>query len=177
MSSLLVLTGPPGAGKSTVASIIASRFEPSALVAGDAFFGFIARGFIPPWLPEAHQQNEAVTTAAAAAAGTYARSGYTTVYDGVVGQWFLPTFAAGAGVDKLDYVVLLPPVECCVGRVALRERHGFRDEAATRQMHRDFSLATIDRRHVLDDLPDDPDETADLVLHQLMSGTFSFAPT
>jgi len=48
MGSLLVITGPPGAGKSTVARILAERVEPSVLVEGDSFFAFLARGAIPP---------------------------------------------------------------------------------------------------------------------------------
>ena len=61
VSELLIITGPPGAGKSTVAQIVAGRFEPSALVQGDTFFGFVARGYIDPWLPESHEQNTVVT--------------------------------------------------------------------------------------------------------------------
>jgi hypothetical protein len=48
--------------------------------------------FPTPWLPEANEQNAVVTQAAAAAAGRYAAGGFTTVYDGMVGPWFLPTF-------------------------------------------------------------------------------------
>lgn len=52
MGSLLVVTGPPGAGKSSVARILADSFDQSVLVEGDAFFAFLARGAIEPWLPE-----------------------------------------------------------------------------------------------------------------------------
>jgi hypothetical protein len=108
MPPLLVVTGPPAAGKSTVARLVTDRFEPSALVEGDAFFAFLARGAIEPWLPQSADQNEVVIQAAATAAGRYAAGGITTVYDGVVGPWFLPTFAAASGLEALDYVVLLP---------------------------------------------------------------------
>src|SRR5262249_10993711 len=58
MAFLVVVTGPPGAGKSTVARALAEKFEPSVLVAGDAFFAFLAGGATEPWLPAAHRQNE-----------------------------------------------------------------------------------------------------------------------
>src|SRR5690606_19882527 len=99
----------------------------SVLVAGDDFFGFLARGAIPPWLPESDRQNEVVTQAAGAAAGRFVTGGFQTVYDGVVGPWFLPVFAAATGCDGLDYVILLPPVERCLERVASRVGHGFTD--------------------------------------------------
>src|SRR5437588_12892586 len=166
-ASLLVVTGPPGAGKSSVARVVADRFERSVLVEGDAFFAFLARGAIPPWLPASAEQNEVVTRAAASAAGRYAAGGYSTAYDGVVGPWFLPTFAAATGLDRLDYVVLLPSLERCVERVMSRRDHGFRDEAATRKMHEEFSRADVDERHVLVDPPDDPQAVAELVLAAL----------
>ena len=102
---------------------------------GDAFFGFLARGAVAPWLPGSHEQNEIVTRAAATTAGRFAAEGYDTVFDGMVGPWFLPTFAEATGLDRLDYVVLLPSCDACVDRVRSRPGHGFRDEAATRKMH------------------------------------------
>jgi cytidylate kinase len=150
--SLLVVTGPPGAGKSTVARVLAGAARRSVLVEGDAFFGFLAAGAVEPWLPGSAEQNTVVTEAAASAAGAFARGGYTTVYDGVVGPWFLPTFAGATGLDELAYVVLLPPVEVCVRRVAGRRDHAFADEGATRKMHAEFAAADIARRHVLEDV-------------------------
>ena len=46
---LIVVSGPPGAGKSTIAHMLAARFDPSVLVTGDRFFGFLANGFVEPW--------------------------------------------------------------------------------------------------------------------------------
>jgi hypothetical protein len=174
MTPLLVVTGPPGAGKSAVAQRLADRFEPSVLVAGDLFFGFLGRGAIPPWLPESNEQNEIVTEAAALAAGRYASGGYMTVYDGVVGPWFLPTFTVATGLDCLDYVVLLPSVERCLQRVATRLGHGFTDEGATRKMHHEFARADLDRRHVLLDPPDQPEAVADLIVAALTSGNLLY---
>jgi cytidylate kinase len=160
---LLVVTGPPGAGKSSAARVLADAANPSVLIEGDAFFGFLATGAIEPWLATAHEQNTTVTRAAAAASGAFVAGGYRTIYDGVVGPWFLPTFVAASGLDYVDYVVLLPDVESCVERVATRQGHGFTDEAATRKMHSEFLNAAIDERHVLRDPPVGPAAVADVI--------------
>ena len=177
MTRLLVVTGPPGAGKSTVAARawrIGSNRACSSRVM--RFFGFLARGAIAPWLPESNEQNETVTEAAAAAAGRFAVD-YTAVYDGVIGPWFVPTFARASGLAALDYVILLPSEERCVERVRTRIDHEFSDEAATRKMHSEFVAAEIDPRHVLADLPDDPDEVADLVVASLDAGRLRYEPS
>jgi cytidylate kinase len=75
MSDLLIVTGPPGSGKSTVARLLAERFERCALVQGDLFFGFVVRGYIDPWLPASHEQNVVVTEAAATASGRFPKGG------------------------------------------------------------------------------------------------------
>ena len=149
MGSLRVVTGPPGSGKSTVSSLLAAQAGPSALIEGDRFFAFLARGAIEPWLPEADEQNRVVLSAAACATGRFTAGGFSTVYDGVVGPWFLDTFGAATGLLELDYVVLMPSAETCVRRVLTRTGHGFRDEAAARKMHHEFASAAVDARHVV----------------------------
>jgi cytidylate kinase len=163
MGSLVVVTGPPGAGKSTVARVLAHTADHSVLVDGDSFFGFLASGAVDPWFPASHDQNTVVTRAAAAAAGAFARGGYATVYDGVVGPWFLSTFGAATHLEHLDYVILLPPVDVCVRRVVTRRDHGFTDEPATRKMHAEFAGVGIAERHVLRAPPEDPAEVAMLI--------------
>jgi gluconate kinase len=167
MADLLIVTGPPGAGKSTVARLLADRFEPSALVEGDAFFAFLARGAIEPWLPESADQNHVVIQAAATAAGRFAAGGITTIYDGVLGPWLLAPFAAASGLEALDYVVLMPSEDRCVEQVAGRTGHEFADEAATRQMHREFARAAVDPRHVVVDPDPCPEAVADTIVAAL----------
>ncbi|MEM8618441.1 MAG: hypothetical protein AAGF73_01835 [Actinomycetota bacterium] len=149
MGSLLIVSGPPGAGKSSVAAELAALDSRSALVEGDRFFGFLAKGAIDPWHPESHEQNMVVTDAAAAATGRFAAE-YTTVYDGVVGPWFLPAFGRATGLHELDYAVLLPPEEECVRRVKTRRGHGFTDEAAARSMWAQFNNAAVEQRHLFE---------------------------
>ena len=56
-ASVLLITGPPGAGKSTVSGLVADRGEMSARLECDWFWTTIVRGHIAPWLPEADAQN------------------------------------------------------------------------------------------------------------------------
>ena len=149
VADLIVVTGPPGSGKSTVAPLLSRMFTASAVVAGDDFFSFIDQGYLQPWTAEADQQNETVAEAAAAAAGRLSIGGYTVVYDGLLAPGFLERFRVATGLSSLHYAVLLPPEQHCVDRVRSRAGHGFTDLPATRQMYRDFAEADLAPNHLI----------------------------
>jgi cytidylate kinase len=176
MGELVVVTGPPGAGKSSVSEHLADRRTPSALVAGDAFFAMIRQGYILPWLPESYNQNNGIIEAAGAAAGRLAGICFV-VYDGVVGPWSLPTFRRAAGVPELHYVVLMPPLDVCLERVRSRVDHGFRDLSVTRDMHQQFARARVDIRHLVSEPEEPPSDLAELIARQLGSGRFRYSPS
>ncbi len=107
MGELVIIAGPPGAGKSSVSEHLVNEFTPSALVAGDSFFAMIKNGYLLPWLPEARRQNTVIIKAAAAAAGRLTDI-CSVIYDGVLGPWFLPTFVRATGLPHINYV------SCCL---------------------------------------------------------------
>lgn len=138
---LIVVTGSPGAGKTTISAMLAEQNANSAHIEGDAFFAFLRNGYVSPWEPESQAQNEMVVDATVAAAGTYAASGKFTVLDGVFGPWFidrLKAAAEGAGATEIHYGILTVDLDTCLSRFG--GRHG--DDAPldmVRTMHAQFA--------------------------------------
>jgi adenylate kinase family enzyme len=171
VGELIIVTGPPGAGKSAVCGPLAESFESSVLITGDWFFGLWRRGAIDPWLPEAVPQTAISAEAAAGAAGVFTRlSSCWVVYDGFIPPRGLSQFMAAAGLAAVHYAVLLPPLAVCVDRVASRPGHGFTSADATRSMYRDFTDVPPPTRHRITSAQGSPEDIAAEIHDQIAVG-------
>ena len=177
---LLILTGPPGAGKTTSAPLVAEHFTPSVVIETDALWAHVVRGFIEPWEPESDGQNRALVRASLAAAARLASSGYATVLSGHVGPWFMDlvdTELAPLGAPVL-YVVLRPSLEDCLDRCVTRQsepRHAgaLSDQTIIRQLYQSYSNLDGFEQHVLDTSGLTAKETASLVIGEIESPRFT----
>jgi predicted kinase len=119
---LLLLTGSPGCGKSTVAPLVADHAPLSVCLDLDWFFSKLRSGRLEPWRPEAHQQNRVVLSAAASAVATFTAGGYFTVADGILYPFMLDLFVDACkplGIE-LNYAVLRAPLSVVLSRVQSR---------------------------------------------------------
>jgi hypothetical protein len=99
------------------------------------------------------------------------------VYDGVVGPWYRPAFVHSAGLDSVNYAILLPPLSVCLDRVRSRTAHDFADLGAAEHMWHDFerSLGGLER-HVVNEVGD-PTELARTVVQHVDDGTLHYPGT
>jgi predicted kinase len=170
---ILIVSGPPGAGKTTVARRLAEASEtPAVHLHTDDFYSAIRAGFIAPWLQESHPQNAVVTRAIVAAAAAYATGGYVVVVDGVVGPWFLDVYQGTArrlGV-ALHYAVLRPDRATAVARA--RDRDDTPLSPYPAGLYESFADLGALEPHVIDTAATDIDALAAQLRQGLAAGRF-----
>ena len=175
--TLLLLTGSPGSGKTTVAPLVADRHEPSACLDLDWFFAKLRRGAVEPWKAEAHRQNRVVLTAAAQAVSAFAQGGYFTVAEGILYPFMLDLFAAACEPHRvtLNYAVLRAPIGIVQQRVQDRRAQpahagALADADVVDDLWAQFEDHGVDERHRVDAGTRLPTEVAEEVDRRLGAG-------
>jgi predicted kinase len=170
---LLVITGTPGAGKTTLARALAGSTPDGLHLDSDVFYRFPAHP-LDPSRPGSQAQNTAIVRALGAAAGEFLRAGYRVVLDGIVGPWFLTTLRAALPPGTtLDYVVLALPLDEALARV--RARDGAGPSPVVETMHAAFRELGPFASHRVDAAGLAPDELARRVGDGLEAGRFRLA--
>lgn len=172
---VLLLGGPPGSGKSTVAeATAAAAARPTVHLHADAFHVWIRSGFVPPYLPAAAHQNEVVGAVTIDAARAYAAGGYDVIVDGIVGPWSLDPFRAACRRDGLDlsYAVLRPSLAVTLDRATRRTGGQLTDPEPITGLYRAFQDLGRLERHVIDSSGQDVEETAAVLTAGLRAGRF-----
>ena len=122
---MVVITGSPGTGKTTISSIIAkeSSMEKSVHMHTDDFYHYLSKGAIPPYLPESNDQNLIVIEAFLDAAKRYVRGGYDVIVDGIIGPWFLsPWEEITKEGYEVHYIILRASKEETIKRAVERSK-------------------------------------------------------
>lgn len=178
-AELLLLTGSPGCGKTTVAPLVADQTSPSACFDLDWFFAKLRKGALEPWRTEAHPQNRTVMAAAAAAVTEVASGRYFTVAEGIIFPLMLDLFTEACMLRSvtLSYAVLRAPLVVAQQRVQSRttepEHFGaLADEKVVESLWTMFEDGAIDERHRVDAGDRSPAAVANEIFHRCVDGEF-----
>ena len=138
--SAFLITGIPGAGKTTVSKLLARRFARAAHIEADQIQKLIVSGRVWPHQEphdEAMRQLELRARNCAALAENFHKAGYVPVIDEIiVGPRRLAIYTSGVSARPLNVVVLAPGVDVALER---DRRRGFKRVAA-RWTHLDAEM-------------------------------------
>lgn len=164
-NQLVILTGPPNAGKSSTAEALCDRYDRMLHIDVGALRGFLRMGRLRPWdaSPSGRRQRELLIASACDMAHRFLDAGYGVVIDDVVTPDDLPAYrqALADRSAAAHLVVLLPALAVILSREGQRptEWHrGGRLEILHEQLSQWNAVAVLDPG----DLP--PELIADRVM-------------
>jgi nicotinamide riboside kinase len=164
---VVLVTGVMAAGKSTVAQMLAERFEPSVHLRGDVFRRMVVRGNAAPNTDAFDAELRLRYTLAAQSADAYAEAGYTVVWQDCVIGPMLGEIDAWVTTRPLDIIVLAPRPEIVEWRDAHRHKRGYDGDWTVAQLDRILHDETPRVGTWIDNSDQTPEQTVEAILSEL----------
>jgi hypothetical protein len=173
MNSIVILTGPIGAGKTTVAGeLVGLLSDPVVSIEGGVFWTFLVQ--IHPRQSSA-KAFRMIMTSMFVAALPFALNGYKVILDFSIPPWFLPIAEKIAAKRQLsiDYVMLLPPQPVCAKRASERSEGKIALESYDKEFYQTFVEM---EGHKVENPERTPAELAVQIMRGLEEGKFRRVP-
>lgn len=168
--NLVLITGIPGAGKSTISDLLARRLSKSAVIIGDDLRRLIKGGFKSPaqkWDEETHRQYYFSFKNGALLAESFLQEGYKVIVDDALHAGNLYTEWAKYFEKFYPLKVLLKPnKEISLKRNRERKTH-FVEEKVISEVYDNFVKHDYSGWYVIDNSIISPEETTNLIQREL----------
>lgn len=156
MPSIMIISGCPGTGKTTLSRALAQAAPTGLHLVTDTFYHFPAHP-LDPTTAAAHAQNTTIMRAIGRAAAAFVEGGYEVFLDGVVGPWFLPTLLREwDAVPRVEYVILRATLVEELARVLQRDGPATQPRVYT--MHDAFAELAGYAQHVIETTGQSPED-------------------
>ena len=180
MSGCVIVTGMPGAGKTTITALVAGLLPRAAQVGGDAVNDMIRSGFV--WFmgtptDEALRQDELCNRNLCALANNFSDFGFTVLMDTVLADRSeLDFFIALMSPRPVRLLVLDPGIDVCKARNARRDPEEQFEFDDYERLHADMKREFGNVGWWLDTSAMTADQTAELVVADMASRTTELVP-